>query len=194
MTFDIILPTLRRDSLKQAVQSVINQTHQDWNLYVVADGDAYDLQDELVSMDDRVFVIGGDFSNNDFGAEKRNRAIIEESESYYIAYIDDDDVWLANHLEILSTLLDNECDMARTAGRSFKMKHKSPRSKEKVPKLGPVNKVDILTVGMAHSRDLFEQTQGWLPCDNHDHILWAEMLAAGGQPEVSEEITFLFRR
>jgi glycosyltransferase involved in cell wall biosynthesis len=194
MTFDIILPTLRRDSLRQAVQSVINQTFEDWILYVVADGDAYDLQNELVSMDSRVYVIGGDFPNGDFGAEKRNKAIVEESESYYIAYIDDDDIWLANHLEILNTLLDDECHMARTAGRSFKMRHKSPRSKERVPKLGPVNKTDILTVGMAHSRDLFYETQGWLPCDNHDHLLWKEMLQAGGQPEVSEEISFLFQR
>jgi hypothetical protein len=60
--------------------------------------------------------------------------------------------------------------------------------------MGPVNSQDILTVGMAHTREIFNKTSGWQPVDNHDHLLWREMLATGGVPAIAHEVTFEFER
>ena len=197
MKFDIVLPTLFRDSLVKSVESVINQTHKNWNLYIVLDMPSDERINEvfkIIPEDDRITLLAGKkFPTNDFGASKRNYAINRDSDAEWIAYIDDDDIWLNTHLETLAKISKNK-DMIRTAGRSFFMKHKSPRSKEKIMKLGPVNNEDILTVGMAHTREIFEKTSGWQPFDNHDHFLWKEMINAGGRAMISTEVTFLFKR
>lgn len=193
MRFDIVLPTVGRKSLATAIRSVIDQAHQDWHLTIVHDGGtAVDFPE-----DDRILEIYyRDIPcHNDYGAWARNLAI-SRGTSEWIAYLDDDDVWLPNHLTILSECVKLRADvkMLRTYGRSFSWRHKSPRSSKLVRKLGPVNDRDILTVGMAHTRELFDKTTGWQPVDNHDHILWGELLAAGGVSALIPEVTFEFER
>lgn len=192
-SFDIILPSIGRISLLQAVESVLNQSHQDWRLYIVCDGMT---RLESIIEDERVTVIGADGpQHQDFGAWARNRGI-EAGSNPWIAYIDDDDVWLPDHLSTFNDLLSRHPDatMLRSAGRSFYWSRKSPRSKEHVRKLSTVNDTDILTVGMAHGRELFKLTTGWLPCDNHDKFLWNAMLEVGGKAIVTPNVTFEFAR
>lgn len=194
MKFDIILPTSGRKSLQLAVASIFQQEYTDWQLYIVNDsGNAVDLRIEDPAF--QTTLMGCEGPHNDSGAFARN-AGIRASSNPWIAYIDDDDVWLPNHLTILSqhAMLHPEVNMVRTFGQSFSWRHKSPRSSELVRKLGPVNSQDILTVGMAHKRELFDKTAGWQPVDNHDRLLWAEMLAAGGMAVVAQEVTFEFER
>lgn len=171
--FDIVLPTIGRDSLLAATESVQKQTYQNWRLITVQDTE----------------------NRGDYGAWARNTAItIGENE--WIAYIDDDDIWLPHHLETLSRLLVEApyATMLRTAGQAFSWKHKSPRSSKLMRKLGQINSTDFMTVGMAHTRELFEKTQGWQPCDNHDKLLWEEMLSLGGIPIATDSITYQFQR
>lgn len=201
MKFDIILPTTGRESLREAIQSVWKQSYSNWRLFITCDGCQpimlpFDSEEDL-----RLVCVPADrlprnqLPHNDSGAWARNRGI-QEGFNQWIAYIDDDDVWLPNHLTTLVSLstLNPEANMLRTAGQSFAWKHKSPRSKKLVRKLGAINSSDILTVGMAHTRDLFERTSGWKPEDNHDKILWQEMLSLGGKPAVTEQVTFQFAR
>lgn len=193
MNFDIILPSVGRLSLLHAIESVLHQDHVEWKLWVVCDG-MRGLQ--YVIDDPRVTVVGSETPcHEDFGAWARNTGIALGTNPW-ITYIDDDDVWLPNHLSTLSSLLaeNPHATMLRTAGRSFSWRRKSPRSKEHVRKTGAVNSTDILTVGMAHSRELFMQTAGWLPCDNHDKLLWNAMKGVGGVPAESEAVTFEFAR
>lgn len=193
MTFDIILPSIGRLSLFQAIESVLHQEHQDWKLWIVCDGISGLAR---AIGDSRVTVLGSEVPNhNDFGAWARNKGIAIGTNPW-IAYIDDDDVWLPNHLSTISSLIQQhpEATMIKTAGQSFSWRHKSPRSKEKRRKLSAVNNTDILTVGMAHTRELFERTNGWLPCDNHDKILWNLMLTIDGKPVISQDVTFEFAR
>jgi glycosyltransferase involved in cell wall biosynthesis len=191
--FDIILPSVGRLSVLQAVESVIRQDHDDWHLWVVCDG-LRGLANIIDS--DKITVIGSNApAHEDFGAWARNHGISLGSNPW-IAYIDDDDVWLPNHLSTFKDLLSRHPDatMLRSAGRSFSWRRKSPRSKERVRKLSTINETDILTVGMAHTRELFKCTAGWLPCDNHDKLLWNAMLGAGGKAMVMPSVTFEFAR
>lgn len=132
---------------------------------------------------------------NDSGASARNFGI-KQGNAAWIAYLDDDDVFLPNHLTILHELgiLHPEANMLRTAGQPFSWRHKSPRSSKLVRRLRSVNTQDILTVGMSHTRELFSKTEEWQAVDNHDHLLWAEMLAAGGTYATTETVTFEFER
>ena len=191
MRFDIILPTIGRDSLQQAMSSVIEQTHTNWNLIIMCDGT---LPSECYVTDHITpYVIDG--PNNDYGAKARNIAI-PFGEAKWITYIDDDDEWLPNHLSNLASVIETyeDVDMIRSGGTPFWLKHKSPRSSKLVRKYGNPNHEDILTVGMAHTRELFDKTQGWQARDNHDSLLWRAMLAAGGNPIISDQVTFHFKR
>jgi glycosyltransferase involved in cell wall biosynthesis len=193
MQFDIILPSVGRLSLLQAIESVLNQDYPHWRLWVVCDGIG---GLEQVINDDRVTILGAEGPRHeDFGAWARNKGIAEGSHQW-IAYIDDDDVWLPNHLSTISSLLEASprATMARTAGQAFYLRRKSPRSKERVRKLSGVNSADILTVGMVHTRELFKRTAGWMPVDNHDKLLWNAMIGVGGVPVLTDNITFEFAR
>ena len=195
MRFDIVLPTIGRPSLVDAIQSVLNQDYQDWKLWVYEQGSFSDFS-SLIKNGCLPFAYWQDpVVRNDSGTHARN-AMIQTGTSQWITYIDDDDIWLPNHLSTIASLTEANPDvtMIRTAGQSFSWKHKSPRSSKLVRKLGAVNSTDILTVGMAHTRNLFKLTQGFQPCDNHDKLLWKQMLSLGGKPAVSDAVTFQFER
>lgn len=195
MRFDIILPTIGRPSLETTIQSVLAQEYKDWHLYIVADGHCVTQNKLEKYFSEKISCDMLSKFHNDYGAASRNNGI-SLGHSAWIAYVDDDDIWLPNHLTTLVSLgaLRTDANMLRTAGRSFAWRHKSPRSSKLVRKIGPVNTQDILTVGMAHTRELFNKTTGWQPADNHDHMLWKEMLGAGGISHVTETITFEFER
>jgi glycosyltransferase involved in cell wall biosynthesis len=175
----------------------MNQSHQDWDLYVTLEG-IDDLRAQIaydVILVDQKRIHGAicPTINEDNGALSRNKAIAS-GENKWIAYIDDDDLWLPEHLSTLVELAEQnpEANMLRTAGQSFKVGRKSPRSNKRVTKLGPVNTTDILTVGMAHTRQIFYETCGWQPVDNHDKLLWGDMLEKDGITAETDKITFLF--
>lgn len=192
MKFDIIIPTINRMSLNKAVESVYAQRYTDWRLIVVGDGVMPDIENYDK---DRVMLISIDQSTRDSGASQRNLGI-RVGENPWIAYLDDDDVWYPDHL---STIVDlhrehPNANMFKTAAQEMVMTRKSPRHKKEKMKLRCVNIDDPLTITIAHSRELFYKTNKWQPIDNHDHILWNEMLSAGGQPVMTDHITALFLR
>jgi glycosyltransferase involved in cell wall biosynthesis len=195
MRFDIVLPTIARGSLFHAINSVCQQTYTDWTLWVVQDGTYTSDMLTQAFPNSNVRFVHKEHTEDDSGASARNYGI-SLGNADWIAYIDDDDEWLPHHLATLVNMAQANPDatMLRTAGQSFSMKHKSPRSSKKVQKLGPINTTDILTVGMAHRRELFLQTPGWQPQDNHDHLLWQHMLQVGGQPYEIDAVTFYFER
>jgi glycosyltransferase involved in cell wall biosynthesis len=193
--FTIVLPTLNRDSLTTAIDSVVNQVYPHWQLIVVGDG-WEPIVDNTTQLSIRGLMLE-DGPHNDWGTVARNVAIetIVDADSW-IAYIDDDDEWSPMHLEILTNLIRNnpEASMAKTAGQPFFWKHKSPRHKELIKKFGEPNIVDILTPGMSHTLELFKRTSGWQVSTSHDKLLWDEMMSKGGIPVISDQVTFIFER
>jgi glycosyltransferase involved in cell wall biosynthesis len=198
LSFDVILPTIWRDSLFEAIDSVRSQTFENWRLYVVADlplvnGEA------LIEAIDRIgdprispCTVNSNLINNFSGTAARNLAI-DVGTSPWIAYIDDDDKWLPRHLDVFASLIKNDINLLHSRGCVVKYGHKHPRSSEKVRKtIGYCD--DKTCVGMAHTRELFNKTRGWQPIDNHDHLLWADMMAAGGNPAITTEVTYEFLR
>lgn len=95
----IIMATYNgRNTIKDAIDSIISQIYQNWNLIIVNDGgeDISDIVNEY--NDERIFLINNSLNK---GQPHAINMGIKESQSKYIAYLDDDDLWYPNHLELL---------------------------------------------------------------------------------------------
>ncbi|EGP5645247.1 glycosyltransferase family 2 protein, partial [Enterococcus faecium] len=89
--------------LEQAVDSVLKQTHQFFEIIVVNDGSLESIED-IDNKDKRIRVIekknGGPASARNLGMKLSN--------GKYIAFLDSDDIWLPNKLEVqLNFMIDN---------------------------------------------------------------------------------------
>jgi glycosyltransferase involved in cell wall biosynthesis len=101
--FSIIIPTYNRGHLISiAIESVLNQTFQDFELIVIDDG-SIDNTEQIVSENykDRLFY--KKIINSERGAA-RNRGI-EISKGRYITFLDSDDFLLPNYLEHAKEML-----------------------------------------------------------------------------------------
>jgi glycosyltransferase involved in cell wall biosynthesis len=192
--FNVILPTIGRESLDRAVQSVLDQGYNDWHLWIICDGFMIRGMDT-----DNITVIGLDDRHNDNGAFARNFGVNYESiwEEDWIAYLDDDDLWLPHHLSTIASIIEENPNitMGRTSGQQFRMRHLHPRTSCRKMRLGSVNTTDIMTPGLFHTKELFNKTRGWTTdLNRHDAILWQDMISAGGTYVESQEVTFLYEK
>ncbi len=96
----VIVPTYNRpDRLQVALNSVLTQTYQDFEIVVVNDG-AADVNEVVAPLnkDGRITTIWHD--HNRGLAAARNTGL-RVAKGTYIAYLDDDDTYLPDHLETL---------------------------------------------------------------------------------------------
>ncbi len=102
----IIMPAFNPGAkIRHAIESVIQQSEQDWQLWVVDDGSQEDLS-WVGGYDDRIRYIR---KTNGGPAAARNTGI-ESSRSEYIAFLDSDDLWMPEKLKSQLDLLDAEQD------------------------------------------------------------------------------------
>jgi glycosyltransferase involved in cell wall biosynthesis len=102
--FSVIIPVYNRAAaLSAAIQSVLAQTCQDFEIVVVDDGST-DNPSRIVAefCDPRIRFVA---QENQGGGAARNRAI-DESRGRFIAPLDSDDIFLPHHLEAMKTLLE----------------------------------------------------------------------------------------
>lgn len=94
----VIMPTYNCGRfIREAIDSVLAQTYQSWELLIVDDGSTDDTQAIVGSCtDERIRYMRNE--RNTGGALTRNRAL-REAKGRYIAFLDADDVWLPEKLE-----------------------------------------------------------------------------------------------
>lgn len=103
----IIIPTYNRAHfIKQAVESALIQTYQDFELIVVDDGSTDDTKQVLADYAGRLQYI---YQPNQGRSAARNRGI-ELAQGEYIAFLDSDDLWLPNKLSRQVPALDTAPD------------------------------------------------------------------------------------
>lgn len=97
-TVTVIIPTYNRALLLgRAIQSVLNQTYQDFELIVVDDASSDNTEEVVRSFaDPRIHYLRHE--KNRGAAVARNTGI-EASQGGYMAFLDSDDEWLADKLE-----------------------------------------------------------------------------------------------
>ena len=99
-TVSVIIPTYNRAHLVgRAIQSVLNQTYQDFELIIIDDSSTDNTEDiikEFQKKDERIKYIRHD--KNKGGSAARNTGI-KVAKGEYIAFLDCDDEWLPEKLE-----------------------------------------------------------------------------------------------
>lgn len=92
----IIIPTFnRRDYITTALDSVLKQTHKDYEIIIIDDGSNDDTKDVLKPYQNNIRYF---YQGNKGIPTTRNRGI-REAGGDYIAFLDSDDYWLPKKLE-----------------------------------------------------------------------------------------------
>lgn len=107
ITFSVIIPTYNHGHLlKAALDSVLNQTYQDFEIIVINNYSEDNTLDVLGQVQDaRVQVIN--FRNNGVIGASRNVGI-RASKGEYVALLDSDDTWYSNKLERIAEAIDTD--------------------------------------------------------------------------------------
>ena len=96
----VIIPTYNRQKLlARAIESVLNQTFKDFELFIVDDGSTDNTKEvvrEFQKRDSRIKYIWQE--NSGAPARPKNTGI-KNAKGNYIAFLDDDDEWLSEKLE-----------------------------------------------------------------------------------------------
>lgn len=103
----IIMPAFNcQKFISKSILSVIGQTHKNWELIIVDDRSTDDTVyfiNEFAKSDKRICLIIND--KNEGAAVCRNKAI-EHANGKYIAFLDSDDLWNSDKLEIQITYME----------------------------------------------------------------------------------------
>ena len=97
----IIMPAYNaEDTIKESVKSVLDQTYTNWEL-LIADDCSSDTTREILNsyakIDNRILPV---FLNENGGPARARNASLQKSSGELIAFLDSDDMWLSNKLEI----------------------------------------------------------------------------------------------
>ncbi|MDE6883018.1 MAG: glycosyltransferase family 2 protein [Lachnospiraceae bacterium] len=118
----VIIPTYNRaDMIKRAIDSVLRQTYRSYEVIVVDDGSADDTGSVIADIQDaRIRYIA--LMENQGVAHARNVGI-REARYDYIAFLDSDDEWMPDKLELQMRMFRNSSEeigmvYCRTGGRT----------------------------------------------------------------------------
>ena len=101
--FTVVIPLYNKElSIQATIQSVLNQTCQNFEIVVINDGST-DSSAKIVETinDDRIRLI---HQENQGVSAARNRGI-QEAKYDWIAFLDGDDLWKRNHLEEIRKMM-----------------------------------------------------------------------------------------
>ena len=97
--FSIIIPTYNRAAfITKAIKSVLEQTYNDWELIIIDDGSTDNTKDVIKQFED--VRINYFFQKNQERSSARNNGI-KKSKGKYICFLDSDDYYLNNRLQLL---------------------------------------------------------------------------------------------
>ncbi|MBP1709863.1 MAG: cell wall biosis glycosyltransferase-like protein [Deltaproteobacteria bacterium] len=130
---DIVVPTYHRyEILAEALQSVQNQTYERWECWIAEDGASEKtfVAVEPFLRDKRFHYLPGDHSGTP--ATPRNRAL-QAGGAPYIAFLDDDDIWLPEKLERQASFLKDHPCCVLLGSNAFIMKENQDYRRDSLP-------------------------------------------------------------
>lgn len=182
MKVSVIIPTYNRAHfVSEAIDSVLNQTFNDFELMVVDNYSADNTEAVVSSYNDKRIRYFKN-QNNGFVSINRNYGI-EKSQGEYIAFLDDDDLWLPEKLEKQVELLDSnkalgliysDCYVIEADGvpEVTYLAHRKPVRGHAFNELFQSNPIPMLTVIIR--REVLDKVGGFNPLYKiaQDYDLW----------------------
>jgi glycosyltransferase involved in cell wall biosynthesis len=123
----VIIPTFNRvELLRETVQSVRNQTYRNFEVIVVNDGCSDGTAQWL---DAQVDIRHLDQENSGIATSRNNGAAIAKGQ--WLAFLDHDDIWAQDKLEIQAEFVERNPDVGLVAARHVRLgrKHSSARQR-----------------------------------------------------------------
>ena len=116
----VIIPTYNRSNfLHSAIKSVLNQTFEDFEVIVVDDASTDNTRQVLDKFDDkRICYIR--HKENKGGSAARNTGI-KRSKGEFIAFLDDDDLWMPSKLEKQLDLINKNLEIGAVYTGAYKI-------------------------------------------------------------------------
>jgi len=103
----VIIPVYNSEKyLKETIQSVINQTIQNWELIIVDDGSSdssAEIAEKIKLQDKRIRLI----QKQNTGVSDSRNVGISNAKGKYISFLDSDDIWMPNNLKYKINLLES---------------------------------------------------------------------------------------
>lgn len=127
MTVDIIIPTYNRASLlPETLKSVQAQTYEDWLCWIAEDGESPETKEAIRPFlaDKRFIYLPG--KHLGYPAAPRNRAIRQGS-GQFVAFLDDDDLWLPGKLEIQIGFFERNTECVFIGTNAFRWNGNGPK-------------------------------------------------------------------
>jgi hypothetical protein len=114
----VIIPVWNAmDTAPRAIASVFSQSYADYEVIVVDDGSTDDTPAMLARFGERIRVI----RQSNSGASKARNTGVSASTGEYLAFLDDDDEWMADKLAHSVPILDQEPECALVYTRGLKV-------------------------------------------------------------------------
>lgn len=178
-TVSVIILTYRRPHLvSQAIESVLAQTYTDYEIIVVDNGSTDNTREVLASFGDKINVIR--HQENKKPSIARNLAIMA-TQGRYLAFLDDDDLWLPNKLEKQIPYLESHPNIGLIYSNVFFFDEKGIETQSFAQKLNlhPFEQAwtmfirfPIPFVSAVMRRECLDEVGGFdhtmLPCDDYD--------------------------
>ena len=141
----VIMPTHNAASfIKEAIESVINQTYKEWELIIINDGSKDSTIDIICSFAENYKQIKYiDYQKNRGVAYARNRGI-SIAKGQFIALLDSDDVWLSEKLKIQVSFLLNRKDISLLFSSYRRMSSDGKRVSKIIPAAQKISRAELL--------------------------------------------------
>ena len=172
--------------IEETLKSVINQTHKNWELFIIDDGSSdncVELVNGFKNFDDRIKLI---INEENQGAAKSRNIGIRKANGRYIAFLDSDDLWVPTKLEEqISFMLKNQLALSYS-------------SYEKIDEFGNhIKNINIVKIQTTYDNllksnyigcltamidlKMMEQKKIYMPdiTTRHDHGLWLAIVRKG---------------
>lgn len=106
----VIIPTYNRSNVvMETIDSVLMQTLSDLEIIIIDDGSTDDTQTVIEGVkDNRVRY----YCKENGGAGSARNLGLSKAQGKYVAFLDSDDIWPKNYLEVMTEHLEGNCDFA----------------------------------------------------------------------------------
>ena len=182
----IITPSYNSEKyLKECIESVLNQTYSNWEMLIVDDASIDGSRSIIESYSSKEPRIKAILLDKNIGASEARNIAIDKSEGRYIAFLDSDDIWFSEKLDVqLMFMRDNKCSFTFSSYEIITEDGLKVTSRILVPIKISYSQylkntiIGCLTVMIDKSK--FDNIKMPILRSSHDMALWLELLREGG--------------